>query len=71
MSIYYVYVWAYVFQIKQKYSTATKLLESTIQTQKTEIAKQAQIIENLFQQKKQLTEHLKTLEKALEGTSSG
>ncbi|XP_017475879.1 PREDICTED: M protein, serotype 5 isoform X1 [Rhagoletis zephyria] len=55
-----------VAEIKQKYYTATKLLESTIQTQKTEITKQAQIIENLFQQKKQSNEHLKNLEKALE-----
>ncbi|XP_067619639.1 putative leucine-rich repeat-containing protein DDB_G0290503 isoform X2 [Eurosta solidaginis] len=55
-----------VSEIKQKYYTALKLLESTIQTQKTEITKQTQVIENLFQQKKQLNEHIKNLEKSLD-----
>ncbi|XP_054736105.1 cilia- and flagella-associated protein 57 isoform X2 [Anastrepha obliqua] len=55
-----------VTEIKQKYYTTMKLLESTIQTQDTEIKKQSRIIEKLLQQKKQLNDHIKNFEKTLE-----
>lgn len=44
------------------------VLENTIQTQKTQITKQSQVIENLFQQKEQLNKHIKNLEQGMLGS---
>lgn len=54
-----------ILQTKQKYETAMLVLENTIQTQKTQITKQTQVIENLFQQKDQLNKHIKKLEQGM------
>uniref|UniRef100_W8BGP0 Uncharacterized protein n=1 Tax=Ceratitis capitata TaxID=7213 RepID=W8BGP0_CERCA len=59
-----------VTEVKQKYDIAIKVLESTIQTQKTKITSQAQIIDNLTEQKKQLGKHIKNLERTLEEKQS-
>ncbi|XP_018785624.1 PREDICTED: centrosomal protein of 55 kDa [Bactrocera latifrons] len=59
-----------VAEIKKKYETAMLVLENTIQTQKTQITKQTQVIENLFQQKDQLNKHIKNLEQEKETANS-
>uniref|UniRef100_A0A1A9WPG3 Uncharacterized protein n=1 Tax=Glossina brevipalpis TaxID=37001 RepID=A0A1A9WPG3_9MUSC len=53
-------------ELKQKYSTAVKLLECTISSQKSELKEQASVIENLIDQKKSLHDQIEKLEKSLE-----
>ncbi|XP_037810950.1 tropomyosin [Lucilia sericata] len=55
-----------VCEVKHKFATAIKLLESTIISQKTELKEQSQTIENLFEQKKLLRDRIEKVEKSLE-----
>ncbi|KAM7363589.1 uncharacterized protein ACRADG_000438 isoform 2-T2 [Cochliomyia hominivorax] len=57
---------AAVCEVKHKYTTAIKLLESTIINKNSELKEQSQIIENLFSQKKQFRDHIEKIEKSLE-----
>ncbi|TMW46056.1 hypothetical protein DOY81_008871, partial [Sarcophaga bullata] len=54
-----------VSEVKHKYATAIKLLDSTILNQKSELKEQSEIIENLFEQKKKLRDQIEILENSL------
>ncbi|XP_065371944.1 putative leucine-rich repeat-containing protein DDB_G0290503 [Calliphora vicina] len=55
-----------VCEVKHKFATAIKLLESTIINQKSELKEQSQTIGNLFEQKKLLRDRIEKVEKLLE-----